>query len=151
MSEKIHGLADKAWQVVVGCSPSMRGAPRCWARGTVERIVKRQETSNPFCTEFFRQALTPDLQQRSGQVFLDADHLNDPLRWTKPALIATGFHRDWGRLSATDMLIILRVAAGCPQREIQAPARPQGRRCFGMASRFARARECVGGALCVKS
>lgn len=104
--EKIYGVADKAWQVVVGCDPHMPCAPRCWARRTVERIVRCQGDGG---RELFQIALTPDGKRWSGEVRLDEVHLEDPLEWRKPALIATGFHGDWGRLSHADQLVILRV------------------------------------------
>ena len=120
--DKIYGVADKAWQVVAGCSPAMPCAPRCWARKTVARIVECQTprpekgyAGNPERAEFFKIALTPDGQKWSGQVFLDNSHLMDPLKWRKPALIATGFHGDWGRLDDADKNRMLAVMVACPQ------------------------------------
>jgi protein gp37 len=110
VDKKIYGLADKAWQVVVGCDPRMPCAPRCWARKTVARIVRCQEKEHPHRSAFFQVALSPDGKQWSGQTFLDEAHLSDPLKWRKPALIATGFHGDIGRLGTDDMEKILRVA-----------------------------------------
>lgn len=122
--EKVYGVADKAWQVVVGCSPNMPCAPRCWARRTVARVVSCQEASEvkrngtvSGRSQFYRIALTPDGQRWSGEVRLDELHLAEPLGWTKPALIATGFHGDWGRLDAGDQLRILGIIAKCQQHE----------------------------------
>jgi|SRR5579883_1488430 len=113
--EKIYGVADKAWQIVVGCDPHMKCAPRCWARKTVARVVECQKPQHPERARLFQIALTPDGKQWSGNVFLDDAHLTDPLRWRKPALIATGFHGDWGRLQPNDMLAILQQVGKCPQ------------------------------------
>lgn len=113
-SGKIYGVADKAWQVVVGCSPSMPCAPRCWARKTVARVVECQTAQHPERAEFFQVALTPDKKKWSGEVRLDMRHLTDPLRWRKPALIATGSHGDWGRLPEEDKDRIFAVMALCP-------------------------------------
>jgi hypothetical protein len=66
-------------------------------------------------SEFFQQALTPDGKQWSGKTYLDPVHLTDPLHWRKPALIATGFHGDWGRLAAADKDRILCVMARAKQ------------------------------------
>ena len=111
MHVKIYGVADKAWQVVVGCDPHMSCAPRCWARRTVARIVECQQPQTPKRAAFYQIALTPDGQQWSGKAYLDEAHLGDPLRWRKPALIATGFHGDWGRLADEDKDQILCVMA----------------------------------------
>lgn len=97
--EKIYGVADRAWQCVIGCSPNMACAPRCWARRTVARVVECQESVTPDRAAFFQIALTPDRKHWSGEVRLDEAHLADPLKWRKPALIATGFHGDIGRLT----------------------------------------------------
>lgn len=110
--EKIYGVADKAWQIVVGCDPRMPCAPRCWARKTVARIVECQKAHHPDRAEFFQIALTADGKKWSGEVRLDERHLPDPLRWRKPALIATGFHGDIGRLGTDEVTKILRVACG---------------------------------------
>jgi protein gp37 len=98
VGEKHYGIADKAWQPVVGCDPHMPCAPRCWARKTVARIVECQKPTSPERAALFQIALTPDGKQWSGKTFLDEAHLADPLKWRKPALIATGFHGDIGRL-----------------------------------------------------
>lgn len=111
MDKKIYGLADKAWQVVVGCDPRMPCAPRCWARKTVARIVRCQEKEHSDRAAFFQIALTPDGKQWSGQTFLDETHLADPLKWRKPALIATGFHGDLFRLSGGNIMRVMNVAA----------------------------------------
>jgi protein gp37 len=116
-TETIYGVADRAWQVVVGCDPSMQCAPRCWARKTVARIVKCQEGQHPERAAFFQIALTGDGERWSGKTFLDPVRLNDPLKWKKPALIATGFHGDWGRLERADMLRIFDVIRQCPQHD----------------------------------
>jgi protein gp37 len=55
--------------------------------------------------------LSPDGQKWSGKVSLDELHLRDPLGWKKPALIATGFHGDWGRLSEYDKEMVFCVMA----------------------------------------
>jgi protein gp37 len=116
-AEKVYGVADKAWQCVVGCDPHMQCAPRCWARKTVARVVACQKAEHPKRAEFFRVALSPDGKQWSGQTYLDEAHLLDPLRWRKPAVIATGFHGDWGRLAEVDQDRIFQVIALCEQHE----------------------------------
>lgn len=111
-SAKVYGIADKAWQVVVGCDPKMPCAPRCWARRTVARVVECQGDK---AREVFQIALTPDKQKWSGVVSLDENHLRDPLGWRKPALIATGFHGDCGRLDKQALDRILAVMGLSPQ------------------------------------
>jgi protein gp37 len=117
MKEKLYGVADKAWQVVVGCDPKMPCAPRCWARKTVARVVDCQKPTSPDRAEFFQIALTPDGQKWSGNVSLDEPHLKDPLGWKKPAVIATGFHGDWARMEHTDMHLVAAVMALCPKHK----------------------------------
>jgi protein gp37 len=75
----------------------------------VARIVKCQEPVSPDRAAFYQIALSPDGEKWSGDTFIDPAHLNDPLRWKKPALIATGFHGDIGRLEFGDMLTLFRV------------------------------------------
>ena len=116
-TKKHYEIADKAWQPVVGCSPSMPCAPRCWARRTVARIVECQKPTSPERSEFFQIALTPDGQKWSGVVQLDEAHLLDPLKWRKPAVIATGFHGDWGRLTRYSQLRMLAVMSQSPQHQ----------------------------------
>lgn len=128
--EKLYGVADRAWQVVVGCSPSMPCAPRCWARKTVARIVECQKPTSPERAAFYQIALTPDGSKWSGEVSLDLDHLNDPLGWKAPAIVATGFHGDWGRLGDGDRDRILDVIARSPHHTFlpltKEPARVAG-------------------------
>jgi protein gp37 len=112
---KVYGVADKAWQPVVGCDPRMACAPRCWARKTVARIVKCQGPVSPERAAFFQIALTPDGEQWSGNTYLDSAHFTDPLKWRNPAVIATGFHGDWGRLCEHDMLVLLQQIGKCPR------------------------------------
>ena len=119
MKEGVYGLGkgSRAWQVCVGCDPRMPCAPRCWARRTVARIVECQKPTIPERAAFYQIALTPDGQKWSGKTFLDEAHLLDPIKWRKPALIATGFHGDWGRLEAADMDRMLAVMALCPHHQ----------------------------------
>ena len=105
MKKLEYGIAAKAWHPLIGCDPHMSCAPRCWAVKAAGRVVECQTprpekgyAGKPERVEFFRQALTPDLKQWSGSVLIDEAHLNDPLRWRTPALIACGFHGDWARL-----------------------------------------------------
>src|SRR5581483_9596647 len=103
-------------------------APRCWARKTVARITECQGDS---ARELFSIALTPDKKQWSGVVLLDEKHLLDPLKWRKPALVAMGFHGDWGRLSEADMdrvaaVMVLTARDGLwPHRFIPLTKQPQ--------------------------
>jgi protein gp37 len=117
-----YGIATKAWHPLIGCSPHMPCAERCWACGAMGRVIECQTprlekgyAGNPERVEFFRQALTPDLKQWSGKVLIDEQHLGDPLKWRKPALIACGFHGDWGRLPDVDKLRLLQVIQRVPQ------------------------------------
>lgn len=114
MSEdKVYGIADKAWQVVVGCDPHMKCAPRCWARKSVARVVECQAGQCPDRAAFFQIALSADGQQWSGAVFPDPVHLADPLSWYKPGLVATGFHGDIGRLPHSELDRVFAVIALC--------------------------------------
>ena len=114
-TEKLYGLADKAWQPIVGCREDLECAKRCWARRTVARIVECQRKDHPERAAFFQQVLTPNGQHWNGKVFLDKAHLTDPLRWRKPALIATGFHGDWALLPEADKDRMVAVMALCEQ------------------------------------
>lgn len=114
---KLYGVADKAWQPVVGCDPAMPCAKRCWARRTVARIVKCQEPTSPDRAKFFQIALTPNGREWSGKTVLDEAHLLDPMKWRKPAVIATGFHGDWGRLADFEKDRMAAVMILCPQHE----------------------------------
>lgn len=106
---KMYGVADRAWQPVIGCDPHMPCAPRCWARKTTARIVECQKPQHPERAALFQIALTPDGRQWSGKTFLDGAHLTDPLKWRGSALIATGFHGDWGRLDYDDAIRMIAV------------------------------------------
>jgi protein gp37 len=107
---KIYGVADKAWQVVVGCDPHMPCAKRCWARKTVARI---NECQGDNARELFQIALTPDKRAWSGVVSLDEERLLDPLKWRQPAMIATGFHGDIGRLKDYELDRIFGTISVC--------------------------------------
>ena len=118
-----YGIATRAWHPVVGCSPHMPCAERCWARKTMARVVECQWDRKD---SVFRQALTPDLKQWSGKVLIDDAHLNDPLHWRKPALIATGFHGDVGRISVVNLTRPFAVmAASMQHRFIALTKQPQ--------------------------
>lgn len=116
---KEYGIADKAWQVVVGCDPHMPCAPRCWARKTVARIVECQAGQHPERAAFFQIALSGDGKQWSGAVTLDRRHLTDPFSWRKPYVIATGFHGDWARLPEKDQSEILTVIRNCERHDFR--------------------------------
>lgn len=117
MSEKQYAIYDKAWQPIVGCQPSMKCAPRCWARKAVARIVECQRKDCSIRSDFFQQTLTPDGREWSGKVFLDWEHINDPSRWRKPATVALGFHGDIAYLSGVDLDEILKVVRCCPRHQ----------------------------------
>ncbi len=117
--EGVYGLgpSSRAWQPIIGCDPHMSCAPRCWARRTIARVVECQRNvpaaMNSGRADFYQVALTPDGQRWSGQVILDDSHLNDPLRWRKSALIATGFHGDIGRLADRNLDRVFGVMGMC--------------------------------------
>lgn len=115
MPDKIYGMCDRAWQPLVGCDPHMSCAPNCWAVRTVRRVVECQKTVAPKRAEFYQIALSADGKKWSGETVLDDLHMVDPLKWRKPALIACGFHGDWGRLSPMDMLAVLKVPGMMPR------------------------------------
>lgn len=115
MPDKHYGFADRAWHPVIGCSPKMDCAENCWARRTMARVVRCQQKEHPERAQFYQIALTPDLQQWSGEVFLDLNHIDDPLDWKKPASIASGFHGDWARLSLPDQMKVLAVVKRAQQ------------------------------------
>jgi protein gp37 len=106
---KHYGIADRAWQPVVGCDPHMPCALRCWARKTVARVVECQRSVSPERAEFFQIALSVDKQKWSGEVSLDEQHLLDPLKWRKDALVATGFHGDLFRLTHPEISQVFQV------------------------------------------
>ena len=110
-----YGIADRAWQVCIGCSPKMPCSNNCWARKTEARTVECLRVYHPGRAGFYQRALTPDLKQWSGRVLIDEAHLNDPLHWRKPVLIATGFHGDIGRVGLTGTSAIFQVIDRCPQ------------------------------------
>lgn len=124
--EKLYGIADKAWHPVIGCDPNRPCAKRCWARKTEARVVECQEgiaTKHPGTdkgknaaarAELVQLVLTPDRQQWSGTVALDAAHVLDPLKWRKSAVVATGFHGDVGLLDRKDLARIVGVMGLCP-------------------------------------
>ena len=115
MSEKHkeYSIADKAWQFAIGCSSASPCAANCWARRTIARVVECQ--SGRRRGPFYDQALTPDHKHWSGRVLLDEAHLMDPLKWRKPALIAAGFHCDWGLLPERSKDRVGAVMGLCPQ------------------------------------
>jgi protein gp37 len=58
---------------------------------------------------------TKEILTWTGDVRINEAHLNDPLKWRKPAIIATGFHGDWGLLPEAEKDRMFAVMALCPQ------------------------------------
>lgn len=115
---KLHyGIADRAWQPLIGCEPSMPCAKRCWARNSVARTVECLQGDNPKRAKFYQIALTPDRQEWSGKTVIDEEHIADPLSWTKSSIVATGFHGDIGRLPADEIRRIFKYIALSPRHD----------------------------------
>ena len=107
MSEKRleYDFADKAWQVVVGCDNTIPCWKECWAKRTVARLAgSPNEKTAAAHAGLVRIAGPADKQVLTwtGDVWINEAHLSDPLHWRQPAVIATGFHGDWGLLAEAD-------------------------------------------------
>lgn len=104
-----YDFADRAWQVVVGCDNTIPCWKACWAKRTVARLAGSPNALTAAAHAGLVRVLSAKAQAAgapglawTGAVRINEAHLNDPLKWRKPAIIATGFHGDWGLLSVPD-------------------------------------------------
>ena len=113
---------SKAWQVVVGCDNTILCWKACWAKRTIARLAGSQNAKTAEAHAGLIRVLSPSAQAAgapglawTGAVRINEAHLNDPLKWRKPAIIATGFHGDWGLLPEAEKDRMFAVMALCPQ------------------------------------
>lgn len=97
-----YGFADRAWQVVVGCDNTIPCWRECWAKRTVNRLAAAPNAEVAKAHEGLVRIAGNGIMAWTGAARINEKHLNDPLRWRKPAVVATGFHGDWGLLSDED-------------------------------------------------
>ena len=109
-----YGFANKAWQVVTGCDNTISCWRACWAKRTVARLAGSPNAKTAEAHAGLVKIAGPaEILAWTGTVRINEAHLNDPLRWRKPAIIATGFLGDWGLLSKHDkgrMFSVIRAA-----------------------------------------
>jgi len=112
-----YGFANKAWQVVTGCDNTISCWRACWAKRTVARLAgsPNAKTAAAHVGLVQMSGPTKEILTWTGDVRINEAHLNDPLKWRKAAIIATGFHGDWGLLSDADKDRMFAVMAQCPQ------------------------------------
>ncbi len=111
-----YGFADKAWQVVTGCDNTIACWKNCWAARVVNRLSAspnaKVAAAHAGLVRVAGPAYNPVLAW-TGVVRINEAHLEDPLKWRKPAVIATGFHGDWGLLSSIDKKRMFAVMERC--------------------------------------
>ena len=109
---------SKAWQVVLGCDNTIPCWKACWAKRTVARLAgaasEKTAAAHSGLVRIAGPADKPVLAW-TGAVRINEAHLLDPLKWRKSAVIATGFHGDWGLLDSAEKWRIFGVMASCPQ------------------------------------
>ena len=113
-----YDFADRAWQVVVGCDNTIPCWKKCWAKRTVARLAGAvSEKTRDAHAGLVRIAGPADKQVLAwtGVVRINEAHLDDPKKWRQPAVIATGFHGDWGLLDSAEKWRIFGVMAACSQ------------------------------------
>jgi protein gp37 len=113
-----YGFADRAWQVVTGCDNTISCWKRCWAARTVNRLAASPNAKVAAAHDGLVRIAGPVDKQVlawTGVVRINEAHLNDPRKWRNPAIIATGFHGDWGLLSDADKDRMFAVMARCQQ------------------------------------
>ena len=117
MSDKReYGIFDRAWQPVVGCREDLPCAANCWAKRTCHRLAAWGQERTPV-RNVHRQVMsvrTTGDPIWNGSVVLNEVHLLDPLKWRKPATVATGFHGDIALLAPEELDRIFAVMALCP-------------------------------------
>ena len=112
-----YGFADRAWQICLGCDNTIPCWKNCWAKRTVARLAGSPNAKTAAAHAGLVQMSGPakKILTWTGDVRINESHLNDPIKWHDPAIIATGFHGDWGLLSDTDKDRMLAVMEACPQ------------------------------------
>ena len=110
-----YDFADKAWQVVVGCDNTIPCWRACWAKRTVARLAgsPNAKTAAAHAGLVQMSGPTKEILTWTGDVRINEAHLNDPLKWRDGAIVATGFHGDWGLLSAEDKRRMFSVMHTC--------------------------------------
>jgi protein gp37 len=117
-----YGFADKAWSVVLGCDNTIPCWQNCWAKRTVARLASSPNAKVASAHADLVRVTSANAQMHgapglawTGTVRINEAHLLDPLKWRKSAVIATGFHGDWGLLASEDKWRMFGVMAACPQ------------------------------------
>ena len=115
-TELEYGFADKAWQVVVGCDNTIPCWQHCWAKKTVARLAGSPNEKVSDAHAGLVRVTKAGLAW-TGAVRINEAHLDDPIGWHKSAVIATGFHGDWGLLGRPDKDRMFEVMLECPQHQ----------------------------------
>ena len=117
MSEKKleYDFADRAWQPILGCDNTIACWKNCWAKRVVSRLSASPNMKVAAAHAGLVQMSGPyrDVLTWTGDVRINEAHLEDPLKWHKPSVIATGFHGDWGLLPQREKDRMFAVMAFC--------------------------------------
>ncbi len=106
---------DKDLSAVVGCSPDMPCAPRCWASKLAWRMSRN--SSIPMA---IREKLSRAVDSKgnwTGKSVLILEWLHKPLHWRKPRVIATCWVGDlfYGKVIPAHIERVVEVVDKCPQ------------------------------------
>jgi protein gp37 len=119
VSKELHyEYADYAWNFCLGCDNTIPCWKECWAARVVNRLAgspnEKVAAAHAGLVRIAGPADKPVLAW-TGVVRINEAHLNDPLKWRKPGIVASGYHGDWGLLSDADKDRIFAVMARAPQ------------------------------------
>jgi protein gp37 len=127
----VYGIADRAWQPLIGCNEDLPCAAHCWAKRTANRLghahsPEVREAHEGLVRIMPYRSGDAKLLEWTGVVRLNELRLLDPLGWRQPAVVATGYHGDIALLSDKDKKWVFAVEALCPHlRFIHLTKRPR--------------------------
>ena len=106
---------DSVWNPIRGCSRVSEGCRHCYAETMAARFSDEGQAY------YHLAKRTPDGPRWTGEVRLVQEHLEDPIRWTRPRRIFVNsmsdlFHE---KLSITAQTDVFEVMAKCPQHTFQ--------------------------------
>jgi protein gp37 len=106
---------DKVWNPIRGCSRVSRGCEHCYAETAAARF---SGPGMPYEGLAYRN---DSGAHWTGKVRLIEEHVNDPLRWRKPAMIFVNSMSDLFHESLSDgaILRVFDVMRQCPQHTFQ--------------------------------
>lgn len=124
MGDTAISWTDKTWNVIRGCRRVSEGCRNCYAERTARRFGGKGKPYEGLVET--RLHVISDDEQRleprwTGEIQFVDEHLTDPMRWGKPAMVFVNSMSDmfFEKLTNEQIAAVYGVMAACPRHTFQ--------------------------------